>query len=318
MSVIRVRRIAYVAFRAPDLGLAERFLRDFGMRASEYRGNVMYTAGYGDTPFLHRVRLGEPGFEALGLGAASVEDLHRLSEATGAPVSPSDAPGGGWLVELTDPNGLRVEVVAGEAATDPAAARGQAWNSRAHRTRLSATKRLAAGPAHIHRLGHCVLAVRDFRESERWYKSLFGFITSDEIHVTPGKAMGAFMRCDLDDEPTDHHAIFLAERPEAPVYNHAAFEVDDVDDLMAGHDHLAGCGYRSVWGVGRHVLGSQVFDYWLDPWGHQVELWTDGDLLTRADGSNIAPVHELRRVQWGMPFPEGPPPRRNGQGKTHS
>jgi hypothetical protein len=84
---------------------------------------------------------------------------------------------------------------------------------------------------------------------------------------------------------------------------HAAFEVADLDDLMAGHDHLVAAGYSHQWGVGRHILGSQVFDYWLDPFGNEIEHWTDGDQFVAADGGGIASVPELMGVQWGMPMP---------------
>ena len=47
-----------------------------------------------------------------------------------------------------------------------------------------------------------------------------------------------------------------------------------------------------------------MFDYWRDPWGHTLEHWTDGDLFTAADGSNIATVQDLLGVQWGP----APPP----------
>lgn len=30
-------------------------------------------------------------------------------------------------------------------------------------------------------------------------------------------------------------------------------------------------------------MGSQIFDYWKDPFGNELEHWTDGDLFTAAD-----------------------------------
>ena len=36
------------------------------------------------------------------------------------------------------------------------------------------------------------------------------------------------------------------------------------------------------------MLGSQIFDYWRDPWGHTVEHWTDGDLLDAGWGSRTS------------------------------
>ena len=35
-----------------------------------------------------------------------------------------------------------------------------------------------------------------------------------------------------------------------------------------------------MWGIGRHVLGSQLFDYWFDPDGFEYEHYTDGDVFT--------------------------------------
>jgi hypothetical protein len=75
---------------------------------------------------------------------------------------------------------------------------------------------------------------------------------------------------------------------------------------MAGHAHLSGAGAEAAWGVGRHLLGSQVFDYWKDPWGFEVEHWTDGDQLRASDGGHIASIADLIGVQWGMPMPPHP------------
>jgi catechol 2,3-dioxygenase-like lactoylglutathione lyase family enzyme len=149
-----------------------------------------------------------------------------------------------------------------------------------------------------------VLNVSNFRASERWYKDRFGFITSDEIQMSPEFSIGAFFRCDRGDTPTDHHTLFLVQSPKGSGFNHAAFEVADIDDLMRGHQRLKDTGRHAEWGVGRHVLGSQVFDYWRDPWGHTLEHWTDGDLFTVADGSNTATLQDLLAVQWG---PSAPP-----------
>ena len=196
-------------------------------------------------------------------------------------------------------------MVSAQAATTPVAPpEPQAWNLSTQRQRLRAAKRVSPGPAHVVRLGHVVLNVSDFRASERWYKERFGFITSDEVQVSPEFALGAFLRCDRGDTPTDHHTLFLVQGPRGPGFNHAAFEVADLDDLMLGHQRLKETGRHAEWGVGRHILGSQVFDYWRDPWGHTVEHWTDGDLFTAADGSNVATLQDLLGVQWG---PAAPP-----------
>lgn len=303
MPTIKIEDIAHVRFSAPDLAGMKQFLEDFGMACTEQDGRL-YGRGGDGRPFVHVTEPGEPAFCALGLLATDVADLERLAAAEGVRVEPLDAPGAGHVVRLKDPDGFVVEVVAGQARLDAAAGIADGpHNNAGERRRLRKTVRLTAGPSHVRRIGHAVLNVSDFRASEAWYKDRFGFLTSDEIEFQPGLAAGAFMRCDRGDTPTDHHTLFLAQLPMPIGYLHAAFEVAHFDDLMLGHTHLKTQKRTQAWGVGRHIMGSQIFDYWRDPWGHELEHWTDGDLLTAADPPNTMPFASLLAVQWGAPHP---------------
>lgn len=303
MSITRAEDIAHVRFAAPDLGAMRKFLEDFGLSCFEQDGRL-YARGSDGAPFAHVTEAGEAGFRGLAFRVASRADLEALAAADGATVEAAATPGGGHVLRLTDPDGNIVEAVAGQAWNEPLTPESDApFNSAAARRRLRTPVRVAQSPSHVRRLGHVVLNVADFRTSEAWYKARFGFITSDEIEAAPGLAIGAFMRCDRGDTPTDHHTLFLAQLPPGPGFNHAAFEVEGLDDLMAGHAHLKREGRTAAWGVGRHVLGSQIFDYWKDPWGHELEHWTDGDLFAAADGSRLSNIRELLDVQWGAPFP---------------
>jgi len=304
MSTIKIDDIAHVRFTAPDLEAMKAFLREFGLVEVPSNDGVLYVRGAGPEPFVHATSLGAPGFCALGFRAESVSDLEKLAKSEGVSVATSAAPGGGCVVVLTDPDGFRVEVVAGqEKSADLPLLNEPVRNNARAKARLRAPTRLEEGPAHVVRLGHAVLEVKDFRASEAWYKSRFGFITSDEIEMAPGTAIGAFMRCDRGESPTDHHTLFLLQSPGAPRFNHAAFEVANFDDLMLGHTHLKRAKRTPAWGVGRHILGSQIFDYWKDPWGHELEHWTDGDLFAASDGSHKATFQELLGVQWGPNHP---------------
>lgn len=303
--MIKIEDVAFVRFRAPDLAQMQTFLEEFGLVPARVEAGRLFMRGAGTSPVLHITEKGEPGFAALGLRAGSLSDLEALAKAEGVAVQPFDAPGGGSVVVLTDPNGHRIEVVAGQTPVTPLPLPARvAWNGElTGRPRARQPKRVAAGPSHIIRFGHCVLNVADFRASEAWYKARFGFITSDEIEFAPGMAIGAFLRCDRGDIPSDHHTLFLLQAPSGPGFNHAAFEVADLDDLMLGHQTLKDAGRHAEWGVGRHILGSQVFDYWRDPWGHTLEHWTDGDLFTADDAPNTATLADLLGVQWGPPPP---------------
>jgi catechol 2,3-dioxygenase-like lactoylglutathione lyase family enzyme len=305
MSTIKIEDVAFVRFRAPDLAEMRKFVEEFGLFIVEATDSRLIARGSGAAPVLHITERGEAGFAGIGFRAAGVGDLETLARMEGVAVEDFDAPGGGHRIVLTDPDGHRIEIVAGQSPADrPAVPQAQAWNRADERKRVRAVKRIATGPASVVRLGHVVLNVSNFRASERWYKDRFGFITSDEIQLSPEFSIGAFLRCDRGDTPTDHHTLFLVQSPKGPGFNHAAFEVADLDDLMRGHQKLKDAGRQAEWGVGRHVLGSQVFDYWRDPWGHTLEHWTDGDLFTAADGSNKATLQDLLAVQWG---PGAPP-----------
>ena len=187
----------------------------------------------------------------------------RLGDCFFGPLrfEPLDGPGGGQRVRLTDPDGNSVEVVHGRSPAAAAApARALPYNTGSERRRLNQLQRVERGPARVKRLGHCVLRVSDFRKSEAWYKSRFGFLSSDEVYLgEPENVITAFMRCDRGDIPVDHHT-FLCIGVGEPGFDHAAFEVEDIDAVMLGNEHLREAGYDHHAGIGRHVLGSQVFD----------------------------------------------------------
>ncbi|MEQ8746829.1 2,4,5-trihydroxytoluene oxygenase [Pyruvatibacter sp.] len=301
---IRVADIAYVRFHAPDLDQMEAFLTDFGLVRSHRTDDALYMRGAGDEPFIHVTHKGDAGFAGIAFLAQSVADLEVLATMPGASaIEDIDEPGGGKRVRFTDPNGHKVEVVAGRDSVGALALRrATPSNSFDARPRIGAPLRSGDGPAQVMRLGHCVLNVVDFAASEAWYKERFGLVTSDEIAIDDTTSIGAFMRCDLGATHVDHHTLFLVGTGEAG-FNHAAFEVANIDDLMAGNTHLQSKGYTHEWGVGRHILGSQIFDYWRDPWGHTVEHWTDGDLFNNETPPNKQGLDTLLGVQWGPPPP---------------
>jgi catechol 2,3-dioxygenase-like lactoylglutathione lyase family enzyme len=305
MAVIKVEDIAHVRFAAPDLAVMRSFLEDFGMTCFEAHGRL-YGRGSDGRPFVHVTQPGEPKFLALGLRAASVADLEALATSEDVPIEELEEPGGGKIVRLTDPDGYRLEVVAGQTTDEDSLSFADIpRNTAAEKLRFRSMVRLDAAPSHVHRIGHAVLKVRDFRASEKWYKDRFGFLTSDEVEATKDVPLGAFMRCDRGDRPADHHTIFLAQLPGQLGLLHAAFEVANFDDLMLGHQHLKARQRKAAWGVGRHVMGSQIFDYWKDPFGNELEHWTDGDLFTAADPPQKMPMSALLAVQWGDGFSAG-------------
>lgn len=308
MSVIKAVDVAYVRFAVPDLATQRAFLKDFGMIEVGEVDGTLYLRGAGEAPFCYALSQGDPAFLGFGVWARDRHDLDAIAAHDGVAVEPLASPGGGFRARLTDPDGFCVDVVADQVMNTPIAAVAPlSWNESSNRlSRLSSFRRTPAGASNVQRLGHIVLAVSDFRTSEAWYKQRFGLLTSDEVQPAPGISIGAFMRADRGEEPTDHHMIVCFQSGAPAGYMHSAFEVAGVDDLMVGHDHLVAGGYTPQWGVGRHILGSQVFDYWLDPFGNEIEHWTDGDQLRASDGGGVAGMDVVLGVQWGMQMPSPP------------
>ncbi len=105
-------------FSAPDLQHMQQFLTDFGLTAAADSGDgVLRMRGTGDAPFIHETVEGAPGFVALTLRAASLDDFHALAAAEQVAVEAAAGTGGGCKVALRDPNGFTVEVIAGKART---------------------------------------------------------------------------------------------------------------------------------------------------------------------------------------------------------
>jgi catechol 2,3-dioxygenase-like lactoylglutathione lyase family enzyme len=305
MPVINVQDMAYVRYSAPDLEKMRTFLIDFGMAEAAYADGRLFMRGAGPSPFIHATEQGEPALLAVGFKAASVADLQTLAAAEGVAVEDLDAPGGGKVVRLRDPDGFPIEVVAGQQTVENRVnGVRQPWNHAEAIGRTREAKRIAAGPATVKRLGHVGIIVSDVPRSWAWYSERFGFIGSDVVRTLTHDVCAVFARCNLGSNPADHHTINLAAVPDVPAkFHHAAYEVGDMDDLMAGHDILKTRGYSHSYGIGRHVLGSQVFDYWFDPFGNRVEHWTDGDLFSIEDGTMEVDVPTMMSTQWGPPAP---------------
>jgi len=301
--MIKVKDIAYVRFGAPDLDAMQRFLEDFGLVVATREEQRLFARGTDPEPYVHVSELGEPGFRGVAFAAASEADLLAAAGLEGASaVEKLDAPGGGRVVRFSDPDGNRVEVVHGREALAPLPVQGAApLNRGSERQRMGVLQRVPTGPPAVKRLGHAVIVVSDYARSTAWYRERFGFLSSDDIYLgEESNLVASFLRCDRGPDYTDHHT-FLCVGLGEPGFEHAAFEVEDFDAVMAGHDHLAQAGYAHKMGVGRHVLGSQVFDYWQDPWGHTLEHFTDGDLLNADHETGRWDPGTALGAQWGTP-----------------
>ncbi len=305
MPVIKAFDLAYGRICAPDLDKMEAFLADFGMIRAERTRRALYMRGTDPPHHIHVTELGEPRFIGIALHARSREDLEKVARLEGASaIEEIDEPGGGRRVGLSDPDGHRVEIVHGMEMLEPIPVSRLPVNCGSDKLRRKGELfRVSRGPSQVKRFGHFVLMSPNFEKMVRWYRETLGFLSSDEVYVgEKSRLVGSFNRLDRGDDYVDHHAFFCI-RGESSGLNHLSFEARDIDDIMTGHEHLGAKGYKHIWGIGRHLLGSQVFDYWADPWGRVHEHWADTDVLNASARPGLNEAGAAINGPWGEPIP---------------
>ncbi|WP_321927465.1 VOC family protein [Paraburkholderia guartelaensis] len=304
--MITVEDIAFVRYQVTDLERMQQFLADFGLHQAARSDSALYMRAAGAVHHTHISERGDVN-RPVGFGflARARADLEQLAAHLGVAVEDNPEPGGGLRVRFTDPAGFVVDVLHGQAAHTPLPTREPlAANPASRRQRFGQKVRAARAPSSVMRLGHVAVLVPNFHETLAFYRDVLGFRVSDTYWAgVEQNTIAAFLHCGLGDQWTDHHTIALvATQESAARFDHTAFEVLDLDDVCQGGEHLKACGYTRSWGIGRHVQGSQIFDYWRDPFGNKIEHWTDGDLVN--DGSPVghAEISNDELSQWAPPL----------------
>lgn len=302
--ICKATDIAYMRFAKTDLAAARTFFEDFGFVIAGATDTELYCRGTGPNPYaLVAEKATDPGFLGIALAVPSHEDLEKLAALDGAAIEPLPGPGGGNYVRLTDPNGFSVDAVHGREAADPLPTRkAEPHNTPQKKVRINQGQRSPLLPAEIVRLGHLVIETPDFEGTLGWYMACFGFIPTDVLCLKDGTPAVAFNRCDRGDDPADHHTLVIATYPVRGC-NHSAYEVQDLDSVGLGQQVLKQKGYTHAWGIGRHIHGSQIFDYWRDPDGDQFEHFADGDVFTSDVETGYHPLNTSGLYQWGADLP---------------
>jgi catechol 2,3-dioxygenase-like lactoylglutathione lyase family enzyme len=298
--LVKVAGLAWLEFEKPDLGKAERFATDFGFTvADQTRDEVVLRGRQTAAPCLVLRRGPTPRFVGPAFQAAARSDLDRLAGTTGGTVT---AHRGGYAVQLVDPSGVPVTVSYGVPELPALPERAPLpLNFGTSSARVNATQRPERRPAEIERLGHVVLGTTRFRAALDWYLDTLGLIVSDFLHLDGQRERGpvmAFIRCDQGTVPTDHHTLAMLLAPQTG-YVHSAYQLVDLDEVAASGQYLRDRGYRHSWGIGRHIQGSQIFDYWRDPDRLMFEHYADGDVFDCTEPAGWAPLSASGLAQWG-------------------
>ncbi|KAM5358691.1 hypothetical protein ACJZ2D_015082 [Fusarium nematophilum] len=314
---VKVVRLASVHYQHPDLDKAAQFLKDFGLFEVFREVGRVYFGGFGADPYLY-VAENAPDSRRAFLGGTwvvdSAQDLEIAAAHPGASgIQDAVGPGGGRRVSITDPNGFPVTFIHGQNLVDKSGGgdtsriSGQdkpLVNLATEKPRQGQFRRFNHGPSPVHKLGHYGYIVpRDsFKRTLDWYTSLMNVVPTDAVFdPKSGDDTTCFMHIDLGKTFTDHHSFFLGTSPavKKAFVHHSSFEVNDMDTQSLGHQWLVNKGYTNCWGIGRHVLGSQIFDYWFDTSGNILEHYSDGDLVNELTPFTRSPEAPDSLYIWG-------------------
>jgi catechol 2,3-dioxygenase-like lactoylglutathione lyase family enzyme len=165
-----------------------------------------------------------------------------------------------------DPNGIRIGFrVFERVPLDPV---GTVENTLTSRARWNSPRRWydRADPKLIQ---HIVFGVPEVDAALDFYVGRLNFRISDM-----SRGRGVFLRSQGRNE---HHNLFFLKNMLS--FNHLAFGVDSIDELMAGANHMQRQGWKTGVGFGRHRISSIVYFYMKCPGGGEIEYAADGDYL---------------------------------------
>ena len=123
--------------------------------------------------------------------------------------------------------------------------------------------------AHVRRLNHAVLYVRDARRSAEFYKEAFGFVVAGEF----GDGAAVFMRAAETENDHDLGLFSIGAQAPSPERGrvglyHLAWEVDTIHELVEMRDRLIEMG--SLVGASDHAVSKSL--YAMDPDGNEFEV----------------------------------------------
>lgn len=121
-------------------------------------------------------------------------------------------------------------------------------------------------------LSHVVYFVPDVKKAEAFYQDRLGFRVTDRFI-----GLGPFMR---PAGTLEHHTLFMIQsfNDHMVGMNHFTFHLGSAHEVLHSGWRFAQKGYKSFWGPGRHIMGSNYFWYFNSPFGGTMEFDADMDL----------------------------------------
>jgi biphenyl-2,3-diol 1,2-dioxygenase len=262
-----ISNLAYVGLGVSDVSSWAAFARDIlGFATAGTRRDGEESLRFDGKPW--RISLSESAdndISYVGFEAADAEAVARLADCFGEqgiatrPMSSAEAnvrEAGGGIV-LSDPDGLRIEVVYGF-------------------TDCPIPFRSPVGAEFVtgnQGLGHLVVSAPDIERSLKFYRML-GFEITDYIETSLGP--GVFVRLVFLHCNARHHTLALLPLPTPKRLNHLMFETKTVDSVLQAYYRAKSAGLPIVRHIGRHTNDRMLSFYAKTPAGFDVEYGCDG------------------------------------------
>jgi len=296
-----IKSLHHVGISVPDLEVGRAFYQAFGLESRSVGSDLVFRC-QGRAQDQIRLMPGNPkrlGYVAFGTDAKGLEGILDNLEKLGVELLPAPFDIDSQGLWFKDPSDDWVHVTVHEPA--PVALRqAPEINSPGRYRRIgerACTPASQSRKAVPLRLGHLIKFTPDVNRSIAFYTQALGMKVSDRA----GDVL-AFLCCG---NGGDHHVLGLAKSTHSGLH-HLSFEVMDIDEIEIGAQHLMSLGYRSAFGLGRHVAGSNYFHYLRDPWNSLVEYFWDIDIIPENDNSWVpldAAPHEVTAVWATTPPP---------------
>ena len=278
-----LHRLCCLEMVVPDVAATAAFYRDFGLQEvapgqlASAAGGVQLVLASGAARAVRR----------LEVGVDDASDLDRIAQnlqRLGAPCARGDG-----VLETRD---AALDIALRIAIAPRIAARMIAPKAPGAR---GAQMPEESEPPRPRKLSHVVLGSPDPAATGRLLCEGLGFRVSDRLP----EVNATFLRCG-----SDHHDLLVQPAPRAFMH-HTAWELGSVDEVgRAAMRMLERDPASQVWGLGRHLVGSNYFWYLRDPAGNFAEYSSDVDVIP--DGTVWQPGDFHGRAQlyaWGPPPP---------------
>lgn len=274
-GVVAVHSVDRFVFTVPDLAVAQKFYTTFGLDVRQHGERLdLHTFGNphcwasifkaGERKQLQFVRFGifpedEAAFRERvaqsGLGIAP----HPLSAGM-------DGDKGIWL---QNPDDIAHQILVAPKVSPSAPTRPTAL-APVLPGRGAALSRSKVQPVRPRNLSHILQFSRDVPRMTAFCSAMLGLRMSDY-----NADVIAFMHTP---HGSDHHLVAFA-KSHAPGLHHSSWDVGSADEVGSGMEQMRIAGWGKGWGVGRHVLGSNFFNYVEDPWGSFCEYSAGIDFI---------------------------------------